>query len=177
LGKFKYKDEVPDSNYLTKAEKLLLVEEGVIFPLVAVEFQEEAGYNGASRFLVTTELEGEEKFISFGVSKTGNPSSRDRLLAAAEEYITNDGEEEILVAGELISTGQGNPLLSLFLVDEEGNRIEEEDEGEDTEAEPEPEEEPEPVKPARRAVVKKTPAKAAAKAKPAAKARPARVKK
>jgi len=151
MGKFKAPAR-PDSNFLTKSEKLLLAEEGVIFPLISVEYQEEGGYEGAPRFLVGTEIEGEEKQLSFGVSKTGNESSRDRLLAAAEDYLANDGEEEILVAAELISTGKGNPLLSLYLVDEDGNRIEEEEE--DTEAEPEVEEEA-PVK----ATTRKTAAK------------------
>jgi hypothetical protein len=158
MGKFKPRPK-PESNFLSKSEKLLLAEEGVIFPLISVEYQEEGGYEGAARFLVGTELEGEEKQISFGVSKTGNESSRDRLLADVEEYLANDGEEEVLVAAELISTGKGNPLLSLFLVDEDGNRIEDE---EDTEAEPDlPEEEEEEAKPVRKAAAKKAPAKAA----------------
>jgi hypothetical protein len=154
MGQFKPRPK-PESNYLSKSEKLLLAEEGVIFPLNSVEFQEGQGYEGADRFVVTTEIEGEEKRMSFGVSKTGNESSRDRLLADVEEYLANDGEDEILVAAELISTGKGNPLLSLYLVDEEGNRIEVEEE--DTEAEPEPEEEEE--KPVKKVVAKKTAAK------------------
>jgi len=90
-------------NYVSEAEKIVLAEEGIAFPLVKVEFQPDNTFNGKPRprFVATTEIEGEERLMSFGLSTTDNPSSRDRLLAVAREWL-EAGKDPIEVKFEKI---------------------------------------------------------------------------
>ena len=102
MAKFSYVDDRPEGAYLSRAEKELLAEEGTVFPLLSVKFESTGGYKGASRYLVETEIEGEEKRISFGLSTTDNPASRDRFFAAVQEYLETDGSEAVFARAEMI---------------------------------------------------------------------------
>jgi hypothetical protein len=154
MGRFKRPPRQEGGNYLSKEEKELLGDEGAITPVIQVVYEEEGGYNGKDRFVLTTEIEGEQKDASFGTNQRG--SSRDDVLAAmVEQEIT--AEDELFVLWEKIEgKGAQAAFINLIPVDSDGNEIEPE--------EAEAEEPPAPVKakPAvkKTAAVKKTTARA-----------------
>jgi len=81
-------------NYVNEDEKKVLAEEGVSFPLLEVTFEPDNMYQGSARprYVVKTEIDGEERLMSLGLSTTANPSSRDRLLKLALNWLEDDKE-------------------------------------------------------------------------------------
>jgi hypothetical protein len=83
-----YEDEGFDgSAFLTKAEKEVLIEEGVAFPVTSVHAAES---KFGPRWIVGVEIEGEPRLVGFS---RGMVFSRDRLLVALEDYLAEDGAE------------------------------------------------------------------------------------
>jgi hypothetical protein len=102
-----YEDEGGDAQYLSKAEKQALIDNATAFEVKAVAFQPEKGYKGSDRFLLTIDLDGETRLLSFG---TGTVDSRDRMLGAMSKYLqTPDASSPKVRIEELESRGGNNP--------------------------------------------------------------------
>ena len=90
-GKFftEFKDERDDgdsSAFLSAAEKQLLIDEGVAFPITSVS---SANTQFGPRWILGIEVEGEPRMLGFSKGKV---FSRDRMLVALEAHFDNGGE-------------------------------------------------------------------------------------
>lgn len=86
----KFSDEYQDTgglSFVSREEKEVLITSGAAFPALKV-------YKGESRFgpryLIITELDDEERALSFAA---GTVESRDRMLDALEEFLEREDAE------------------------------------------------------------------------------------
>lgn len=89
--------EMPAGTFIEKKEKAELIASATPFPIVAVQkvkdtFSKE---EGAQRYIVLTEIDGEARKLGFGA---GSVTSRDSLLDAATEYLKTEGAVPPVVA-------------------------------------------------------------------------------
>lgn len=83
-----YQDDTPNGggSFLTGKEKELLIDEGVVFPIVSVT---SATTKFGPRWIVGIELEGESRAVGFSKGKV---FSRDRMLTAMQAHLDNGGD-------------------------------------------------------------------------------------
>ena len=111
MGRFfdKWQDGGQGLNFLSKEEKEVLIEERVPFPVLRIIGPVETQYG--PRFIVVTDLgevdeetgETVERAISFGI---GDVESRDRMLAAMQKYLEEEGAETPVVVIDLVGRSQ-----------------------------------------------------------------------
>lgn len=102
-----YKDERDDGDqgggsFLSKAEKELLVEEAVPFPILSVS---KTTTQFGVRWMIGTELEGEPRMIGFS---SGKVFSRDRQLAAVEAWLNEGGAAPVV---KIVMAGRSQILV------------------------------------------------------------------
>lgn len=81
-----YKDQGSGEGFLSKAEKDLMIEEGVGFSVTSVS---SANTQYGPRWVLGIEVEGEPRLIGFSKGKV---FSRDRMLTALSDHLDNGGE-------------------------------------------------------------------------------------
>lgn len=98
-----YVDDSPGSIFVTSDEKEELVAAGTVFPITAVTFDPEGGYEDADRYVADILLADTERKLSL---QAGSVDSRDRMLASMQEFIARTGE-----AVNVKLTKQGRSVL------------------------------------------------------------------
>ena len=93
MGFFDTYEDGSGLNYVKKEEKAVLISNKVAFPVLRVT---KGSTQFGERFVIHTEIDGEERALSFG---TGSVESRDRLLDAMMDYLATeeDAETPVLV--------------------------------------------------------------------------------
>lgn len=84
-----YVDDSPGSVYVTGDEKEQLIADGTVFDITGVTFDPEGGFDDNDRYVLDITLAGTERKLSF---QAGSVDSRDRMLAAMDEFIQRSGE-------------------------------------------------------------------------------------
>lgn len=100
------------ASYIGKEEKATLIADSTPFPVKRV-FYQATGKFGA-RYVLITELDGEERALSFGAESV---ESRDRMLAALIEYLSDEDAETPSVIMKRVNQ-------SIILVDPEATEAE-----------------------------------------------------
>jgi len=96
------KDE-GESNFLSSAEKQVLIDEGIGFPVLEVK-RVKTQYG--DRWVVGIELEGESKLLGFGAG--GPVKSRDRMMEALVGHLANGGEPPVV---KIVLNGRSQVLV------------------------------------------------------------------
>lgn len=94
--------------FLSTAEKELLIDEQVAFPILSVSGPAENEYNGkvSMRYIVSTELDGETKLLGFEI---GSVYTRDDLLAKTQKWLAENPDDPPTVV--LVRKGSSQLLV------------------------------------------------------------------
>lgn len=98
MGFFDTWEDIGGGNYIGKEEKEELIKGRIPFPILKVQ-KGKNPFGEGDRYVVTTELEGEQRVLGFNV---GAAASRDRFLDAVAEYLETEGAEPVVVIFERV---------------------------------------------------------------------------
>ena len=112
MGKFftDYKDERPEGEdgergpFLTGKEKEVLIEEGTAFAVTGVM---SANSTYGPRWVAQIDIEGESRALGFAKGKV---FSRDRMMAALAEHLSNGGEAPLV---KIVLNGRSQVLVDV----------------------------------------------------------------
>jgi hypothetical protein len=88
-------------SYVGKDEKAVLIREGAPLTIHSISKQPDQFNPGKDRYVLTVELDGEQRGMAFGA---GTVFSRDALLESMAEYLTGETAEPVTV--KLVQAGR-----------------------------------------------------------------------
>ncbi len=91
MGFFDNFEDTSGASFIGKDEKEELIKDATVLPVLRISLGES---QYGERYLVTVDLDGEERAITFN---TGSVESRDRMLAALANYLDSEDAEPVSV--------------------------------------------------------------------------------